>query len=203
MKGVSEQELNGPGSEITKAKVSQGATGMFTGQTEYELNLAVALLLRDELIKRGYSVVMIRETNEVSISNMARAKLANKYEADAFIRIHANSLSNPEANGALVLCQSKNNPYPTCVAHYDRSRSLSEKMLDAFCAETNMVKNSNPIREMDDQTGVNWSEVPTTTMEMGFLSNEAEDRLMATDAFRSAAAIGMANGLDAYFASYP
>ena len=49
---------------------------------------------------------------------------------------------------------------------------------------------------------MNWSEVPTTTMEMGFLSNEADDRLMLTDEFRKNAAVGMANGLDAFFAAY-
>ena len=36
-------------------------------------------------------------------------------------------------------------------------------------------------------------------MEMGFLSNKSDDTLMATDYFRQEAAIGIANGLDAYF----
>ncbi len=199
MVGSSVKEPNGPGSDTMKAQVSWGSTGAFTGQKEYELNLAVALKLRDELIKRGYSVVMVRETNEVSISNMERALLANGYDTAAFIRIHANGWTDESMAGAMTISQSKNNPYPTCASHYEASDALSRAVLSGFCEATGMKDLGK--REMDNQTGVNWSEVPTTTVEMGFLSNEADDRLMATEDFRADAALGIANGLDAYFAS--
>ena len=198
LKGSAALEPNGPNSEVMKAEVTWGATGVYTGQTEYELNLAVALLLRDELIRRGYSVVMIRETNNVSISNMKRAEIANKYEAAAYIRIHANSWTDSTMRGAMTICQSASNPYPTCAAHYLRSHRLSQLVLNEFCDQTGISKLN--MREMDDMTGTNWSEVPTTILEMGFLSNKSDDTLMATDYFRQEAAIGVANGLDAYFA---
>ncbi len=202
LRGSSKQEPNGPGSDVTKNEVTWGATGAFTGQVEYELNLRVALHLRDELIARGYSVVMIRETNEVTISNMQRAAVANKYASAAevaYVRIHANGSDNQATNGALTICHSKNNPYPTCTAHYDESRLLSDLLLDAFCQETGIKKLYR--LEMDNMTGTNWSTVPTTILEMGFLSNEADDRRMLDDEFRKAAAVGVANGLDAYFAA--
>lgn len=101
-KGSSELEPNGPDSTEMKAEVTWGAKGVYTGQAEYDLNLRVALLLRDELIKRGYSVVMIRETNNVNISNMERAMIANKYQADAYVRIHANSWTDGEMHGAMT-----------------------------------------------------------------------------------------------------
>ncbi len=195
--GSSTLEPNGPDSEVMKAEVTWGATGVYTGSPEYELNLRVALLLRDELIRRGYSVVMIRETNNVSISNMKRALIANKYEAAAYVRIHANSWTDESMQGAMTICQSAANPYPTCAALHTESRRLSELVLDEFCAQTGIKQLS--LREMDDMTGTNWSLVPTTIVEMGFLSNTSDDRLMATDYFRQEAAIGIANGLDAYF----
>ena len=197
LKGSNALEPNGPDSEIMKAEVTWGATGMYTGQTEYELNLAVALFLRNVLIERGYSVVMIRETNDVSISNMERAEIANKYEAAAYVRIHANSWTDNTMRGAMTICQSESNPYPTCAAHYERSYALSRFVLDAFCEQTSMSKLN--MREMDDMTGTNWSTVPTTILEMGFLSNKSDDTLMETEHFRWKAAEGIANGLDAYF----
>ena len=197
LKGSNEQEPNGPGAETMKAQVTWGATGSYTGQTEYDLNLAVALLLRDVLIDRGYSVVMIRETNNVSISNKERAEIANKYNAAAYVRIHANSWTDSSMSGAMTISQSAANPYPTCAAHYQNSSVLSRFVLDEFCAQTGILKLN--IREMDDMTGTNWSRVPTTILEMGFLSNKSDDTLMATDYFRQSAAFGVANGLDDYF----
>ena len=197
LKGSSVLEPNGPNSEIMKAEVTWGAKGIYTDQAEYDLNLRVALLLRDELLRRGYSVVMIRETNHVSISNMERAQIANKYNSAAYVRIHANSWEDESMHGAMTICQSANNPYPDCAAHYEKSRKLSETVLNEFCEQTGIYKQN--VREMDDMTGTNWSNVPTVIIEMGFLSSVSDDRLMATDYFRQEAAIGIANGLDIYF----
>lgn len=195
--GSSEQEPLGPGSAETKAEVTWGAKGISTGQAEYDLNLKVALLLRDELINRGYSVVMIRETNDVHISNMERAQVANKYDAAAYIRIHANSWTDETLHGAMTYCQSARNPYPDCAARYEESLLLSECVLTKFCSQTN--RENLGVRESDSYTGTNWSCVPTTIVEMGFLSNSAEDRIMATELFQREAAVGIANGLDRYF----
>ncbi len=194
--GMKEKEPNGPGSTVMKAMVSTGTAGVTTRIAERELNLAVSLYLRDELISRGYGVVMIREVQEVSISNVQRALIANAYEADAFVRIHANGSTNREVNGALTICQTENNPYNAAL--YAQSYALSQCLLEAHCAATGVKQNR--ITRTDTMTGINWANIPVTIMEMGYMSNSAEDVLMATDAFRQNAAIGMANGLDAYFA---
>lgn len=197
--GNSEKEPVGPGASEMKDKVTYGAEGIFTKQEEHELNLKVALCLRDELIKRGYSVVMIRETAEVDISNQGRAELANACRADAFVRIHANSYDDADMKGAMVLCHTPNNPYPDCAAHYLESRLLSEQILNAYCKATKM--DQLPIREVDTYTGTNWSQVPTTILEMGFLSNASDDERMYYDTFHLTAAKGIADGLDAYFSA--
>ena len=142
-------------------------------------------------------MVMIRETNEVDISNVERAQVANRHNAAAFIRIHANGWENDEMKGAMTVCQTANNPYPDCAAAYAASYRLSEKILDAYCAATGISRRS--IWETDSKAGTNWSAVPTTILEMGFMSNREDDLRMEEDGFAKQAAKGVADGLDAFF----
>ncbi|MBO4685307.1 MAG: N-acetylmuramoyl-L-alanine amidase [Lachnospiraceae bacterium] len=195
-KGNNEKEPDGPNSTTLKAKVTSGATGHFTKIPEYELNLIVAKKLQAILLARGYRVIMVRETHDVDLSNSERAEIANKAGADVFIRIHANANDDSSVNGAETLCQTKNNPYNSNL--YAQSRKLSEKVLDALCAECGCKKRR--VVETDTMSGINWCKVPVTIVEMGFLSNEKEDRLMATEEYRDKLAKGIADGIDAYFA---
>lgn len=194
-KGNSQKEPDGPGSSVLKAKVTSGATGCVTKQQEYVLNLQVALKLRDELKARGYQVVMIREDHAINISNSERAKFANSLEADAFIRIHANSSDNSSVSGVETICQTASNPYN---AHlYADSRRLSDCILEEFVESTGAKKRR--VWETDTMSGINWCEVPVTILEMGFLSNPEEDRLMASDDYQNKMVQGIANGLDKFF----
>lgn len=195
-KGMKEKEPNGPGSDQMKAMLTSGTQGVATKLTEYQLNLQVGLLLRDELIARGYTVVMIREGNNVTLSNVQRAQIANRAKADAFVRIHANGSENTARQGAYTICQTAKNPYNAGL--HAESLQLSRNLLDGFIAATGQTKLS--IWETDTMTGINWAEVPSTILEMGYMSNAEEDRRMATSAFQQAAALGMADGLDAFFA---
>lgn len=194
-KGNSEKEPVGPGATETKAKVTGGATGTATGQKEYELNLAVAFLLRDELVARGYEVIMVRESHDVNISNSERAMVANNAGADAFIRVHANGSENAAASGTETLCQTSQNPYNAAL--YPASRKLSEKVLAGVVAQTGF-KNRG-VKETDTMSGINWCTVPTTIVEMGFLSNPDEDTLMNTEEYRKKIAVGIADGIDSFF----
>lgn len=194
--GNYDQEPDGPGSTTMKTKVSAGTKGKFTGLAEYELTLIVAKKLQAILIDRGYDVIMVRETNDVDISNSERAAIANNANADAFIRIHANGCDIESVNGAETLCQTKNNPYNASL--YQLSRALSEAVLDGVIAECKC--NRRNIFETDTMSGINWCQVPVTIVEMGYMSNEKEDRLMATEEYQDKLALGIANGIDTYFA---
>jgi N-acetylmuramoyl-L-alanine amidase len=190
-----DKEPLGPGAAELKTKVSSGTQGVATGLEEYRLNLMVAEKLRQILEDRGYETVMIRTTHDVNISNAERAQIANELQADAFIRIHANGSDNPQTNGILTICQTKSNPYNSQL--YDASYLLSQQVLDEMAEATGAKRLY--VWETDTMSGINWCQIPVTIVEMGFMSNEAEDRKMATDAYQTLLAQGIANGIDRYF----
>ncbi len=195
VRGNSDKEPNGPGSSSMKAKVTGGTSGKTSGLTEYQLNLAVGLKLKDELIRRGYTVMMTRESNDVDISNAERAQMANNAGAEAFIRIHANGSDDTSVNGAMTICQTPSNSYNA--GSYEASRRLSDCVLSAFTQATGCKKQY--VWETDTMTGINWATVPSTIIEMGYMTNPTEDLNMASEDYQNKMAQGIANGIDEFF----
>ena len=194
-RGNYDTEPVGPGASEEKAKVTSGTQGRFTGLEEYVLNLQVSLLLRDILLERGYEVVMVRTDHDVDISNSQRAALANELQADVFVRIHANGSEDPGVSGMMTICQTPDNPYNGEL--YGSCRLLSELVLEEMAASTGGKRQY--VWETDTMSGINWCAVPVTIVEMGYMTNEAEDRLMASSEYQLLLAEGIANGIERYF----
>lgn len=194
---MSGQEPNAPGSSVMKTKATGGTVGQYSGVPEYQLNLEISMMLRDELQKQGYEVVMTREDNETAISNAERAVLANESGADFVVRIHANGSENTETNGALVLVGSEENSYVGEL--YDESFSLGENILNAYCETTGMANLG--VQTNDTMTGINWSEVPVIILEMGFMTNRQDDLNMADPEYQKKMVEGIVKGIDAYCVS--
>lgn len=193
---MSTTEPNGPGSTEMKAKATSGTSGAYSGLGEYQLNLDVSLKLQEILQGRGYQVVMTRTDNDTAISNAERALLAADSGAEIYVRIHANGSDDHGTKGALSMCPSQDNPYVPEL--YSDSLRLSQQILDAYCAATGFEDRG--VQFTDNMTGINWSRVPVTILEMGFMTNEHDDLAMAEADFQQTMAEGIADGIDAYFA---
>lgn len=192
---MSAQEPNAPGSSVMKAKASGGTSGRYSGIPEYQLNLDIALAVRDRLTAEGYDVLMTREDNNTGISNAERASLANDAGADISVRIHANGSEDASVNGALVLIGSAENPYVGAL--YDDSFRLGTCILDAYCAETGMQNLG--IQLNDTMTGINWSRIPVVILEMGFMTNQTDDMNMADPDYRTRMTEGIVRGINTYY----
>ena len=184
----------GPGSSQTKSKDTSGTQGVATGVEEYKLTLNIGLQLRSLLRNRGCKVVMTRTNSKVALSCIDRARIANKAKADAYIRLHANGSDNSYVTGAMTICTTKNSPY--IASMYKNNKSLSNAVLNAYVSATGCRKEY--IWETDSMSGNNWSKVPTTLIEMGYMSNPSEDRLMQQTSYQKKMVRGIAKGIENY-----
>ena len=192
---MSATEPDGPGSSEMKAKSSAGTSGVYSGVPEYELNLKISLQLQEELQKRGYQVVMTRTDNDTAISNKERAEYVASQNAEIYVRIHANGEDSHTASGALTMSPSQNNPYIPQL--FDESNRLSQCTIDSYCAATGFQNLG--VQYYDNMTGINWSSIPVTILEMGFMTSQNDDTKMNDPAFQQTMVQGIANGIDAYF----
>ena len=77
------------------------------------------------------------------------------------------------------------------------SRKLSTAIINSFCAATGAYNRG--VQSHDDMSGINWSTIPVTIVEMGFMSNKTDDLNMANASYQDKMVQGMANGIDNYY----
>ncbi|MBA3333477.1 MAG: N-acetylmuramoyl-L-alanine amidase [Actinobacteria bacterium] len=190
-RGNSEIEPIGPGSSTRKIKDGGGTRGVVSGLTEAELNMRVAARLRPLLERAGVRVVLTRtRTSGTSMGNIARARIANRAQAGLFLRIHADGSTDPTARGSHTL-------YPALRSGWTDDVYAASKRA-AKTVQADMVRAlgfpDRGLQERSDFTGFNWADVPVILVEMGFMTNRTDDRLLATAAYQQRAAVGLCRG---------
>ncbi len=194
-KGNYETEPIGPDSSEKKPKVSSGTCGVETRLDEYKLNLIVSLQLKDELLERGYRVLMTRNINDVNISNIERATIANENNAEIFVRIHANAADDRSVKGIETICPTKGNKFISYL--YKDCRLLSDCLLDHIASITGGKKRH--VWETDTMSGINWALMPVSIVEMGYMTNKEEDLLLSDPDYQRKIVLGIADGIDEFF----
>jgi len=181
----------GPGSSTRKIKDGGGTHGVVSGLSEAQLNLAVALRTRTLLERAGVRVVMTRATTSgTSIGNIARAQIANRAGAALFLRIHADGSTDPSARGSHTL-------YPALRSGWTDDIYTQSKRA-AGVVQREVVRSlgfpDRGLQERTDFTGFNWADVPAVLVELGYMTNPREDRLLATPTYQRRAARGLCRG---------
>ena len=175
-----------------------GAIGR-SGLREKELVLEIAFHLRRLLGRAGVYVTMTRETDrdfggEEPGSFLARKRrdlvyrvdLANRYRADVYLSIHANSIPNPQWSGAQVFYNPAR-PF---------ARDLAASLQSAFAAH---LGPNFRLTKPGDYRVLNDTTMPAAMVEVGFLSNPAEEALLATPDYRLKVAEAIYQGVLHYF----
>lgn len=190
----SDLEPIAPNSSIMKEKTSAGTIGIKTDIPEYEVNLAISLKLKTNLENYGVIVFMTREENNVNISNIERAEIANE-ESEIMIRLHADGSTNTKTNGISILI-----PGPRFINDkllITKSKKIASIIIKCIINLTG--SKNNGLTERNDLTGFNWSTIPVILIEMGFLTNEREDILLNTSEYQDKIVNGIIDGLAIYF----
>ena len=187
--GKGYREPISPLSDETKPRYLSGTRG--ASLTEEQLNLQVALKLRDALEALGAEVVMTREVSEISLPNTERCRIANESGADVHVHIHADGSESTSANGVSVLIPDGDLLGTPSIA--EESARLGQLMVDCV-SEATGAKNRGTVPR-SDLTGLNFSEIPSVFIEMGFMTNPEEDALLSSGEYQDKIVAGMANSL--------
>lgn len=188
-----EKEPVGPGSSTLKPKVTGGATGAKSRTPEYIITLKISQKLRDKLAAQGIRVIMTREQNNVRVSNIERARIANAAQADLFIRIHNDGSTDPDKSGISTLYPAQNQWTAPIYEDSLRAAQIVHKELVEATQRTD-----GGLVPRSDITGFNWSKVPVILVEAGFLSNPEEDTLLNSASYQDKLAVAMADGIIEY-----
>ena len=171
-----------------------GAVGQYSTR-EKDVNLAVGLLLRDILVQHGLEVMLSRESDilpyypdDLRVDTLMRGEKATDFGATVMLSIHCNGANSSTANGAEVWRRktllSANNS--------NGEATLATRLLEGFLAKTKFV---NRGIKQEDFMQFTRARMYSCLVEMGFISNAAEETLLATPAFQRELAQGLAEGI--------
>jgi N-acetylmuramoyl-L-alanine amidase len=157
-----------------------GATSVL-GYQEKGVNLAVATKVASLLKRSGIKAVLTRRSDRF-IELEDRAAISNRYDPDLFISIHADSNGDGSRRGfTLFVARS---------ASWSSRRAASA--ISKSMRKTGLTDQGT--RRADYRVLVK-TDNPAVLIELGYLSNPSEARLLRTGSFQTRLAKAIANGI--------
>lgn len=177
-----------------------GGASSKDGVIEKDINLAIALHLRDYLQQAGAVVVMTREVDKDLASPgtkgyskrktedlLERVELIKRSNADLLLSIHLNSITSSKWSGAQTF-YNPDKPGGDVLAHHIQNE------LRKNLENTDRVAKANesfyPLKAINQ---------PGALVEVGFLSNPQEAQLMASEKYQKKVAAAVYQGVLKYY----
>ena len=175
-----------------------GGASSADGILEKDLNLALALTVRDILLASGVNVILTRETDTLLydrnvdfqgrkkiLDMQARLKIAEGASDPVFVSLHMNTYPDPSCQGVQVW-YSANNP---------ASENLA-KVIHATVQELLQHENDRPVKKSGSSIYLlHHLECPAVLVECGFLSSPEEAALLNDAAYRQKLALTLCMGI--------
>lgn len=184
-----------PGSAVMKARCATGTRGLRTGVPEHEVALAVALFAEEAFTKTGVRVVLTRCTAEMRLSNTERAEIANNSGCLYFIRIHCNGV-RPSLRWLAGLRSGCATLVPK--PRGDTARIYMPSRILGAALQHELVRMSTfrdrGVIERSDLTAFNWSRLPVTLVELGYLTHPREEAYLIDRNFQRRMAEAIVTG---------
>ena len=167
-----------------------------TGVREAEVNLRVALYLRELLQEVGATVVMTR-VDDAYVSLAMRSQIANESGADFFISLHHNGIDNPKTNYTSTWYHGDADDSRQSL---DLARYIQQGVSDALQLPTSPAAGlySDKLITASGFGVLRMTECPAVLCEASFLSNPEEEARLQEDDYLRKEAYGYFLGIARY-----
>ena len=186
-------EPEGKNSSVMAQKRLGRAVGSSTGIREDEMTDRIALLLKEELKARGYSVMWI-DADTGDLSRREQAEIAGDSGASAVIYLGAVSSPEKALSGGMARCTGKDDPYTPGLE--TDSLELATCLVNNYSESTGRYNRG--VLPQNSLPELNWCRVPSAFLELGYFSNEGDEAFLS-GANDAVIVKGIADGLDAYY----
>ncbi len=169
---------------------------------EADVNLRVALRLRDLLAKAGARVVMSRET-DVTVPLSARAQQANVNNADMFVSIHHNAAQNDQTNYTATFYHARAGDMVYKASSHDLARYIQRDLSYAMGVPGGLSSFDGTMSDYDVAPNEGFHVLRETRMtavlvECSFFTSAYEEQRLRRDDYNDIQAWGIFRGIARY-----
>ena len=176
----------------TEAAAVSGGMTFQDGTPEREVTLRMAQILRDKLLTSGYDVLMLRDSEDVQLDNVARTVICNNV-ADCHIALHWDSGDgkNYDKGCFYISVPEALKTMEPVASHWQQHDTLGTDLVEGLREQGAMIYGKGNMSI--DLTQTSYSTIPSVDMELGNAYSDHSDEVLEQ------LATGLLAGINTYF----